>query len=113
MLEQNGSYTVTVAPSGNSAYTIEDNNLLVSYSLHNGVFTPIGTAYNSVYGMQIAVDPSSSFLYVPQACSNCPGGAYNVINQFSIGGNGALTRMPTSTIPAGVTPWGITITTQE
>lgn len=112
MLEQNGAYTITVAPSGKFAYTIEANNLLVSYAVQNGQFTPVGTAFAGVNGMQIGIDPTSSFVYVPQACSYCINGVYNVVNEFAIGSNGALTRMPTGTIAAGKTPWGITITTQ-
>jgi 6-phosphogluconolactonase len=69
--EQAGAYTIALAPGGNSAYTIENNNDLVSYAVTGGVFVPVGAIYPGVYGLDIAVDPSGSFVYVPQACSNC------------------------------------------
>jgi DNA-binding beta-propeller fold protein YncE len=112
MLEQNGAFTIAISPTGQFAYTIENSNDLVSYTLSNGVFKPVGTVYAQVYGLQIGIDPSGSFVYVPQACSNCPGGAYNVVNEFSIGSTGALTKIPGSPVAAGTTPWGIAFTTQ-
>jgi 6-phosphogluconolactonase len=112
MLEQNGAFTIAISPTGQFAYTIENSNDLVSYTLSNGMFKPIGTVYAHVYGLQIGIDPSGSFVYVPQACSNCPGGAYNVVNEFSIGSTGALTKIPGSPVAAGTTPWGIAFTTQ-
>ncbi len=110
--EPNGAYTLSVSPNGLFAYTIENNNDLVSYSLSGGVFTPVGAVYSGVYGFQIAVDPSGSFVYVPQACSNCPSGLYNVVHQFSITKTGGLVPLATSTIGAGMTPFGITVTSQ-
>jgi 6-phosphogluconolactonase len=112
MVEKNGAYTVTVSPNGRFAYTIENNNDLVSYTITDGAFTPVGKSYSGVYGAQIAVDPSSSFVYVPQACSFCTNGPYNVVHEFSIGSTGELTPLPVSTVAAGVTPWGITVTSQ-
>lgn len=112
MLENNGAYTISVSPTGQFAYTIENNNYLVSYSISNGGFTPVGKVYSGIYGDQIAVDPTSSFLYVPQACSNCPTGTYNVVHEFSIGSTGAITPLSAPSVAAGVTPWGITVTTQ-
>jgi 6-phosphogluconolactonase (cycloisomerase 2 family) len=113
MVEQNGAYTISVSPSGQFAYTIENNNDLVSYAINNGVFTPTGVAYAQVYGQRIGIDPTSSFVYVPQACSNCPSGVYNVVNEFSIGSTGALTKISGSPVAAGTTPWGIAFTTQQ
>jgi 6-phosphogluconolactonase len=110
--EQMGEITIALSPNGQFAYTIESDNELVSYTVSNGAFTPVGKVYLGVYGQQIAVDPSGSFVYVPQACNNCPGGLYNVVHEFSIGSTGALTPLPGSTIAAGVTPWGITVTSQ-
>ena len=112
MAEPNGAYTISISPTGQSAYTIENNNYLVSYALSNGAFTPVGTAYPGVFGMQIGIDPSGGFVYVPQACSYCPTGIYNVVNEFSAGSTGTLTKLSGSPIAAGVTPWGITLTTQ-
>jgi hypothetical protein len=112
MVEQDGAYTISISPTGQFAYTIENNNNLVSYGLDNGVFTHIGSVYAQVYGQRIGIDPSGSFVYVPQACGNCPSGVYNVVNEFSIGSGGALTKIPGSPVAAGTTPWGIAITTQ-
>ncbi|WP_348267420.1 beta-propeller fold lactonase family protein [Edaphobacter paludis] len=110
--KQAGAYTIAVSPTGNSAYTIEDNNYLVSYSITDGTFVPVGTIHPDIYGQQIAVDPSGSFVYVPQGCSNCPSGVYNVVHEFSIGSTGALTPLPDATVAAGITPLGITVTSQ-
>jgi 6-phosphogluconolactonase (cycloisomerase 2 family) len=112
MLELNGAYTIAVSPTGQFTYTIENNDFLVSYAISNGAFTPEGAPYSGVYGQQIGIDPSGSFVYAPQACSNCPSGVYNVVNEFSIGATGALTKLSGSPVAAGTTPWGITITTQ-
>jgi 6-phosphogluconolactonase (cycloisomerase 2 family) len=112
LVEQDGAYTISISPTGQFAYTIENNNDLVPYALNDGVFTPTGSVYAQVYGEQIGIDPSGSFVYVPQACSNCPGGVYNVVNEFSIGATGALTKISGSPIAAGTTPWGIAFTTQ-
>jgi 6-phosphogluconolactonase (cycloisomerase 2 family) len=112
MVEQNGAFTIAISPTGQFAYTIENSNDLVSYALSNGVFKPVGSVYGQVYGMQIGIDPSGSFVYVPQACSNCPGAPYNVVNEFSIGSTGALTKIPGSPVAAGTTPWGIAFTTE-
>jgi 6-phosphogluconolactonase (cycloisomerase 2 family) len=109
---QDGAYTISISPTGQFAYTIEKNNYLVSYVLSDGVFTHIGTVYSQVYGQRIGIDPSGSFVYVPLACGNCPGGVYNVVNAFSIGSTGALTRFPGVPVAAGTTPWGIAITSQ-
>jgi len=112
MAEHNGAYTISISPTGLFAYTIENNNDLVSYALNNGVFTPTGSVIPQVYGEKVGIDPSGSFVYVPQACSNCPSGVYNVVNEFSIGSTGALTKIPGAPVAAGTTPWGIAITTQ-
>lgn len=112
LVEQSGAFTISVSPTGQFAYTIENDNYLVSYALSNGVFKPAGSVYAHVYGMKIGIDPSGSFVYVPQACSNCPGGAYNVVHEFSIGSTGALSQISGSPVAAGTTPWGIAFTTQ-
>lgn len=112
MMEKNGAYTIAVSPNGLFAYTIENNNDLVSYSVSNGVFLPVGSVYSGVYGEQISIDPSVSFVYAPQACSFCQSGVYNVVNEFAIGSTGALTKISGSPVAAGVTPWGITLTSQ-
>jgi 6-phosphogluconolactonase (cycloisomerase 2 family) len=112
MVEQNGAYTIAISPTGQFAYTIENNNDLVSYVVNNGAFTPIGSVYAQVYGQRIGIDPSGSFVYVPQSCDYCPSGVYNVVNEFSIGSTGALTKIPGSPVAAGTTPWGIAFTTQ-
>jgi 6-phosphogluconolactonase (cycloisomerase 2 family) len=112
MAEPNGAHTISISPTGQFGYTIEDNNDLVSYALNDGAFKPIGSVYAQVYGQRIGIDPSGSFVYVPQACSNCPSGVYNVVNEFSIGSTGTLAKIPDSPVAAGTTPWGVAFTTQ-
>jgi 6-phosphogluconolactonase len=112
MLEHNGAYTISISPTGLFAYTIENNNDLVSYALDSGVFTPTGSVYAHVYGQRIGIDPSGRFVYVPQACGNCASSVSNFVNEFSIGPTGALTQIPGSPAAAGKTPWGIAFTTQ-
>jgi 6-phosphogluconolactonase (cycloisomerase 2 family) len=112
LLEQDGAYTISVSPTGQFAYTIENNNDLVSYALNNGKFTSTGTVYPQVYGQKIGIDPSGSFVYVPQACGNCPSDVYNVVWEFSIGSTGALTKISGSPVAAGKTPWGIAFAMQ-
>jgi DNA-binding beta-propeller fold protein YncE len=82
MAMQSGALTISISPTGQFAYTIEGDSDLVSYAISNGVFTPVGKVHPGVYGQQIAIDPSGSFVYVPQACSYCPGSLYNVVNEF-------------------------------
>lgn len=112
MTIQTMAYTLALSPDGNFAYTIENNNDLVSYAVNNGAFVPVGTIFSGMYGLQMAVDPSGEFLYVPQACSNCPSGIYNVVHQFSIATTGALAPLATPTVASGVTPYGMTVTSQ-
>lgn len=113
MAEQHGAYTISISPNGKFAYTIENNNDLVSYAINNGVFTPVGSVYAQIYGDKIGIDPSGSFVYVPQACSACPSGVYDVVHEFSIGSTGALTKISGEPVAAGTTPWGIAFTTQS
>ena len=108
-----GAYTISISPNGRFAYTIENTSDLVSYAVNDGVFTPIGSVYSQVYGARIGIDPSGRFVYVPQACSNCSGAAYDVVNEFSIGRTGALKKIPGSPVAAGKTPWDIAITTRN
>jgi hypothetical protein len=112
---KSGALTIALSPNGRFAYTLEGNNPtfeLVSYAVSNGSFTSIGKVFPGMWGFQIAVDPSGSFVYMPLACSFCPDGVYNVIYEFSIGSTGALTPLPGSPVPGGVTPLGITVTSQ-
>ena len=106
-----GAYTIAVSPNGNDAYTVEGNDL-VSYAVSNGGFTHLGQVYSGVYGQHIAVDPTASFVYVPQACSYCATSAYNIVHEFAITKTGALTPLTTPSVAAGVTPWGITVISQ-
>jgi 6-phosphogluconolactonase (cycloisomerase 2 family) len=112
---ESGAFTIALSPNGQFAYTLEGNNNtfnLVSYAVSNGTFTSVGKVFPGMWGFQISVDPSGRFVYMPLACSFCPDGIYNVIYEFSIGSTGALTPLPGSPVPAGVTPLGITVTSQ-
>ena len=112
MVEKDGAFTISIAPNGKSAYTIENNNDLVSYALIKGVFTPIGSVYSRIYGQRIGIDPKGKFLYVPQACGNCSSQVHDVVHEFSIGRTGVLKKIAGSPVNAGVTPWGIAFTTR-
>jgi DNA-binding beta-propeller fold protein YncE len=104
-------YTITISPTGQFAYSYENPNL-VAYGVDNGTFSRIGVV-PGVFALRLAVDPSGSFLYAPQACSqNCPGGTYNVINEFAIGNNGSLTSVAGSPVSSGTAPYSIAFTTQ-
>jgi 6-phosphogluconolactonase (cycloisomerase 2 family) len=112
-----GSYTLAVSPNNKFAYTIENNTInvppsLVSYSIQNGVLTPIGTAYTGVYGVQIAIDASGRFLYVPEFSEGYGTPVPNVVNEFGIGGDGTLTPLNPGTVASGANPVGITIVSQ-
>jgi len=114
MAEPNGAYTIAISPTGQFAYTIENNNYLVSYELCNGAFTQIGSARPGYFGLQIGIDPSGAFLYVPDTCSGsgCQGLLTNSVSEFSITASGSLTLITGSPVAAGTSPFGITITTQ-
>ena len=109
--EGGGAYTIAISPNGNYAYTVEGNDM-VSYTVSNGAFTHVGTVYPGVYGQHIAVDPSGSFVYVPQACSYCASSPYNIVHEFSIAKTGALTPLATPMVASGVTPWSMTVTSE-
>jgi 6-phosphogluconolactonase (cycloisomerase 2 family) len=106
-----GAFTIAISPNGKYAYTVEGSSV-VSYTVSNGTFTHVGAVYPGIYGQHIAVDPSGSFVYVPQACSYCPNSVYNVVFEFAITTTGALTPLTPPSVAAGVTPWGITVTSQ-
>ena len=111
LLERNGAYTIALSADGRYAFTIENNNDLVPYTIAKGALTPSGPTISGVYGEQIAIDPSGAIAYVPQACSNCPSGLYNVVQQFTIGTAGSLTQLA-APAASGVTPWGVTVISQ-
>ncbi len=106
------AYNMAISPTGTSAYTIESNNYLVSYSIADGAFTAVGTPRSGIYGLNLTVDPSGSFLYVPQGCINCPSGVYDVVHEFSIGTTGSVTPLADPTVAGGKTPYSVTVTSQ-
>jgi 6-phosphogluconolactonase (cycloisomerase 2 family) len=112
-----GSYTIAVSPNNKFAYTIENNNInvppsLVSYSIQDGVLTPIGTAYTGLYGVQIGIDASGRFLYVPEFSEGRAAAVPNVVNEFGIGSDGTLTPLNPGTVASGVYPTSVTIVSQ-
>jgi 6-phosphogluconolactonase (cycloisomerase 2 family) len=112
-----GSYTIAVSPNNKFAYTIENNNInvppsLVSYSIQDGVLTPIGTVNTAVYGLQIGIDGSGRFLYVPEFSESYGTPVPNVVNEFGIGSDGTLTPLNPGTVASGANPVGITIVSQ-
>jgi 6-phosphogluconolactonase len=103
----NGSYTISLDPTGRFAYTVENSQVLVAYSVHNGVFTSLNSSSPAALGTsQIAIDPSGTFVYAPQT------GTLNNISGFRIGSPGTLSALPNSPTPSGGWPLSMTITSQ-
>lgn len=100
-----GSFTIALDPAGHFAYTVEDGQTLVAYSLQNGVFTSLGDLSSGALGsVQLAIDPSGSFIYAPQT------GTDNDISGFQISpSSGFLTPITGSPTPSGKQPFSITI----
>lgn len=105
-----GIYSFTVSPKGDTAFvsiagagaTTSDQLQLVSYTIRNGVFTPTATR-KGVFALQMAVDPSGAFLYVPQACQTCASPMSKVVEQYTIDSNGVTTPIigaATASLPA-------------
>lgn len=107
-----GATAVAISPTGQFAYVIASYQQIRSYTVSNGSFTLTGSL-SGIWGQRLTVDPSGRFVYVPQSCSqNCPGGIYNVVNEYAIGNSGVLTPIVGGPAASGTTPWGITITAQ-
>jgi 6-phosphogluconolactonase (cycloisomerase 2 family) len=104
---QNGSYTITIDPSGKFAYTVEASQTLVAYSLQDGVLTGLNSGYTGALGsLQLTIDPSGSFIYAPQT------GSENSVSGFQIGASGTLSALPDSPTATGEWPFSMTITSQ-
>jgi DNA-binding beta-propeller fold protein YncE len=104
---QDGAYTISIDPSGKFAYTVEQGQTVVAYSLHSGIFTSLNSTYSGALGsLQLAIDPSGSFVYAPQT------GTENDVSGFRINPSGTLSTLPGSPTPSGQAPFSITITSQ-
>ena len=115
MGQPNGAYTITVSPNGKFAYTIENTDYLDSYLIQNGSLTLVGQSLAGINAYQIAIDPTSTFLYAPQFCQYCfplYTGPANVVNELSIGSTGMVTVVAGSPVASGGAPTGITIISQ-
>jgi 6-phosphogluconolactonase (cycloisomerase 2 family) len=98
---QDGAYTIAIDPAGNFAYTVENSQYLVAYSLTNGTFSAIGNYSGALGTQQLTIDSSGSFLYAPQA------GTDNDVNAFRIGSSGTLSTIGS---PAPAVQWPMSMT---
>lgn len=98
---QNGAYTIAIDPAGRFAYTVESSQYLVAYSLTNGSFASIATYTGALGSLQLAIDPTSSFLYAPQT------GTDNNVNGFHISSSGTLSSLGP---PAPAVQWPMSVT---
>lgn len=98
---QNGAYTIIIDPAGKFAYTVENSEDLVAYSLSNGTFTTIANYSGALGTLQLAIDSTGTFLYAPQT------GTDNNVNGFQIGVSGTLSNLGT---PAPAQQWPMSVT---
>jgi 6-phosphogluconolactonase len=103
---QDGAYTIAIDPSGGFAYTVENGENLVGYTLQNGTFTSLGTYDGALGSLQIAIDPSGSFIYAPET------GSDNNVSGFLIGTSGTLSSISGSPTAAGYWPMSITLVSE-
>ena len=98
------SFAITLDHTGHFAFTAEADEVLVAYSLQNGIFTSLGNIFPGGLGTeQIAIDPSGLFLYAPQT------GTENNISGFRINQSGSLSPIAGSPTPSGKQPFSVTI----
>jgi 6-phosphogluconolactonase len=103
----NGSYTISLDPTGRFAYTVENSQYLVAYSVLNGVMTSLKSSSPAALGSsQLAIDPSGSFVYALQTST------LNNVTGFRISSTGTLSALPSSPTPSGGWPYSMTITSQ-
>jgi 6-phosphogluconolactonase (cycloisomerase 2 family) len=103
----NGSYTISLDPTGRFAYTVENSQYLVAYSVSNGVMTSLHSSSSAALGSsQLAIDPSGSFVYALQTST------LNNVTGFRINPTGTLSALPSSPTPSGGWPFSMTITSQ-
>jgi 6-phosphogluconolactonase len=104
---QDGAYTISLDTSGRFAYTVEQGQTLVAYSVQNGILTSLGGSYSGALGSpQLTIDPTGSFIYAPQD------GTVNSVSGFRINASGTLSGLPGSPTPSGQWPFSMTITSQ-
>lgn len=101
-----GSFTIALDPTGHFAFTVEASEILVAYSLQNGVFSSLGGFSGALGTQQLGIDPSGSFIYAPQT------GTDNDLSEFRISATGTLTPIPGSPTPLGKAPFSVVITSQ-
>jgi 6-phosphogluconolactonase len=107
MVFPNGSYTISLDPTGRFAYTVENSQYLVAYSVLNGVMTSLNSSSPAALGSnQVAIDPSGSFVYALQTST------LNNVTGFRISSTGTLSALPFPPAPTGEWPYSMTITSQ-
>lgn len=98
---QDGAYTIMIDPAGNFAYTVESSQYLVAYSLSNGTFSTIANYSGALGTLQLAIDPTGTFIYAPQT------GTDDNVNGFRIGSSGTLSTLGS---PAAAQQWPMSVT---
>lgn len=104
-----GAYVIAIEPSGHFAYTGgEGGQKMGAYSIgDNGLLTalPNFPAASAVGTLQIAIDPSGTFLYFPQS------GSLNTVSGFRMdASSGTLTGVSGSPFAAGSQPMEVVVT---
>jgi 6-phosphogluconolactonase (cycloisomerase 2 family) len=93
--------TCWVVATGDRLYASNAGSASVSgYTRHDGNLTALGNTSTDPGTVDAAASSDGRFLYV-QA------GANGIVDEFSIAGNGALTRIGSSTVPGGAGGEGI------
>ncbi len=93
--------TCWVTSTGNKLYGSNAGSASVSgYTDQNGTLTPVGNTSTDPGTIDATVSPNGRYLYVQT-------GRNGIVDEFSIGGNGALTSVGSVTVPAGAGGEGI------
>jgi len=106
MALQNGAFAIAIDPFGKFAYTSENDQSVVAYTLQRGAFTHIATYPGALGSLQLAIDPSGSFLYAPQT------GNENNLSGFLVNASGELSAVPGSPTPTGHAPMSVTLVSE-
>ena len=108
------SSTGALSEIGASPYATVDEPEAIAIDPSGTHVYVAGQHYNSVGGFSLSaagmLTPIAGSPYATSGLQHGPEGV--IINEFSIGSTGALTKIPGLAVAAGTTPWGIAFTTQ-
>jgi len=108
------SSTGVLSEIGASPYATVDEPEAIAIDPSGTHVYVAGQHYNSVGGFSLSaagmLTPIAGSPYATSGLQHGPEGV--IINEFSIGSTGALTKIPGLAVAAGTTPWGIAFTTQ-